>query len=78
MIQLQPPTPIHDLRYTEQKEIFEIMDTESLLINHRKFMDCLKNPLHVDSWPAMQYSRQRIEEQLKRKGIQITLNQEKP
>lgn len=71
MIQLTPPTPIHDLRWTEQKEIFEGMDTDSLLINHRKFTQCLHEPRHVDNWPAMQLSKQSIEDELKKRGIEV-------
>ncbi len=71
MIQVQPPTPIHDLRYTEQKEIFETMDTDSLQINLHKFIKCLHEPRWVDHWPAMQISKQRIEEELKKRGIEI-------
>lgn len=71
MIVITAPTPIHDLRYTEQKEIFETMDTDSLQINLQKFIKCLHDTRWVDHWPAMQISKQRIEEELKKRGIEV-------
>jgi actin-related protein len=64
--------PLHDLRYTEQREIFTTMDDESLLINRQKFTKALHDTRFVDHWPAMQLSKQLCEDELKNRGVIIT------
>lgn len=59
------------IRYGKDREIFQDMDTESLMINHKLYMTALQNTKHRDSWPALKLGLDLCRDELKLRGIHI-------
>lgn len=60
------------IRYAKDREIFQDMDTESLMINHKLYLTALKNPKHRDSWPALKLGLNLCQDELRQRGIDIS------
>lgn len=60
-----------ELHTTHNPAFFYSLSTDCLQRNHAMLMRYLKNPNQVNKWPAMQLSRQIIEDVLKQRGIEI-------
>lgn len=57
--------------HTTDTNIFCKMDTESLMINHRMYLQALQNPKNADSFPALQMGLDLCKKELEERGIEV-------